>query len=60
MERGRGSQFLPILYSERLAEAGVEASVGALDGDDPRADCRHRRRAAWRPAAQVAVTRTIS
>ena len=27
--RDRGSQYLPIRYTERLAEAGVESSVGS-------------------------------
>ena len=28
----RGEQYLPIWYSERFAEAGMEPSVGSVDG----------------------------
>jgi len=34
-QSGRGSQYLSIRYTERLAEAGIEQSVGSVgDGND--------------------------
>lgn len=52
--RDRGSQYVSIRYSERLAEAGIEPSVGSKGDsyDNAKAELIHRR-APWRTRVSV-------
>lgn len=43
----RGSQYVSIRYTERLAEAGVEPSVGSVGDSYDKAEVIHRR-GPWR------------